>query len=63
MADGTNAWAAEVTRLRTEVAADRMTRDEAVDALLAFTAANGIAITRSAAGTLIDGAVQEGPGR
>jgi hypothetical protein len=50
-----DAWAAEVARLRAQIAARQVTRDAAAEELMAFTAANGIAITRQAAETLISG--------
>lgn len=56
-----DAWAAEVDRLRAGIAAGQVTRDAAIAALMAFTAANGIAITRQAAETLIGG--ESGPTR
>jgi hypothetical protein len=50
-----DAWADEAARLRAQIAVGQVTRDAAVSELLAFTAANGIAITRQGAETLIGG--------
>jgi hypothetical protein len=50
-----DAWAGEIARLRAGIAAGRVTRDAAAEELMIFTAANGIAITRQAAETLISG--------